>query len=132
MYKESILTGVPQFIIASINFLITSSQATYLLKLEEEIERRIYKGKGIKKHKRNWRILLSAWWILTGTAIFTLFFRILPSMFVDNDIEKQCDYFFCLDFIIIFGTFIGYFLLATVAFFAWEWSKWRGKKEKIY
>ena len=91
---ESILSGIPQYIIASINVLITINLSTYIMSLEEIIANRIKtikkenKKKSLKRHKTNWHLLILAWWTLTGTAIITLIFRIIPSMYFADKIEK--------------------------------------------
>lgn len=123
---RALLDGTPQFIIASINFLITSSQAIYVLKLEDVIKERLKANKDITRHKTNWSFLLLAWWILTGTAIFTFAARIVPSIFLKNDNS----YFIVCDPFIIFGTFVGYCTLAVVAARSWKWSSWQGRMER--
>lgn len=136
--KEAILTGVPQFIIASITFLTTTAQARYLLDLEQKTKDRIkteiekktinkkHKDEEITKFIRNWHLLLFAWWILTPTAIVTLILRIFPSIFIDDCDEKFHTWFIWLDLAIIIGTFVGYSLLALAAYNAWDWNKWQG------
>lgn len=122
---RALLDGSPQFIIASINFLITSNQSLYVLKLEEVIRKRLEENKDITSHKKNWFFLLLAWWTLTGTAIFTFAARIIPSIILKNDnlFFTVCDPF------IISGTFVGYCMLAVVAARSWKWSSWQGKRE---
>lgn len=121
-----LLDGSPQFIIASINVLITSSQASYLIRLDGIIKERLEIKKDITKHKTTWFFLLLAWWILTGTAIFTFAARIIPSIIL----EKDHSLFTVIDPIIIIGTFVGYCILAVVAARSWKWSSWQGMKEE--
>lgn len=116
----ALLDGSPQFIIASINVLITSSQASYLIRLDGIIRERLKNKKDITRHKTTWFFLLLAWWVLTGTAIFTFAARIIPSIMLKNDHL----YFTVCDPIIIIGTFAGYCILAVVAARSWKWSSW--------
>ncbi len=132
---ESILSGAAQYIIASINMLITIAQSTYIMNLEHltakritEIETKKITG-NINRYKANWHILLLAWWLLAGMAILTLAFRIIPTLFVGDQTEKYHPWFISIDFIIIVGTLSGYLLLASLAFRAWKWNKWQGKSE---
>lgn len=132
---ESILSGAAQYIIASINMLITISQSTYIMNLESLTAKRITdietkkKTGNIDRYKTNWHILLLAWWMLAGMAILTLAFRIIPSIFVGDETEKYHPWFITLDFIIVAGTLFGYLLLASLSFRAWKWNKWQGKSE---
>lgn len=132
---ESVLSGAAQYIIASINMLITIAQSKYIMNLESLTAKRITdieakKTSGtIKRYKTNWHILLLAWWMLAATAIFTLTFRIIPSIFVGDETEKYHPWFITMDFIIVAGTLIGYLLLASIAFRAWKWNSWQGKSE---
>ena len=125
---EAILTGIPQFIVASITILTTTAQARYLLNLEKDIRRRIDEGKKVPPEMpSSWHYLLIAWWVLTGTAMFCVFFRILPSMFVSDDYERVCPLFVWFDFAIILGLSLGYLLLMIVAYKSWDYNRWRGK-----
>ena len=132
---ESILSGAGQYIIASINMLITIAQSKYIMNLEHLTAKRITAieekkiSGGIKRYKVNWHILLLAWWTLAGTAILTLAFRIIPSIFVGDETEKYHPWFITIDFIIVAGTLFGYLLLASLAFRAWKWNEWQGKSE---
>lgn len=132
---ESVLSGIPQYIIASINVLITISQSTYIMNLEELIARRIKEietespDKNIKRHKTNWHLLLAAWWMLAGMAMVTIILRIIPSMFFDHEAEIHHPWFIFIDFLILLGTFLGYSLLATISFRSWKWNTWWGKAE---
>lgn len=135
MYMESVLSGQPQFIIASINLLITIAQSRHIVNLEELTANRIRKTErdGIRrdmsKYRTNWHLLLTAWWMLAGVAMITLLFRILPSMFVSDAVELTNTWFIFVDLVVILGTFTGYSLLAVIAFRAWKWNSWQGKTE---
>lgn len=135
MYMESVLSGQPQFIIASINLLITIAQSRHIVNLEELTANRIRKTErdGIRrdmsKYRTNWHLLLTAWWMLAGVAMITLLFRILPSMFVSDAVELTSTWFIFVDLVVILGTFTGYSLLAVIAFRAWKWNSWQGKTE---
>ena len=128
-HGEAILTGTPQFILTSFTFLITSSQASYVLRLEEVIAKAIDDKKDITRHRANWHIFLTGWWILTGTAIGTILIRIIPSMFIDDPHERINLWFIIWDFLILFSTAVGYTLLAAVALRSWDWNKWHGKSQ---
>lgn len=135
MYMESVLSGQPQFIIASINLLITIAQSRHIVNLEELTANRIRKTErdGIRRdmsrYRTNWHLLLTAWWMLAGVAMITLLFRILPSMFVSDAVELTNTWFIFVDLVVILGTFTGYSLLAVIAFRAWKWNSWQGKTE---
>lgn len=132
---ESLLSGIPQYIIASINILITINQSTYIMSLEKLIADRIRqtekdgKPRIIKRHKENWRLLLTAWWLLAATAVVIILLRIIPSMIFDDATELTHPWFILVDFIIIICTMLGYLLLLAVAFRAWKWSSWQGKTD---
>ncbi len=133
MYMESVLSGQPQFIIASINLLITIAQSRHIVNLEELTADRIRKmeqdgvRRDMSRYRTNWHLLLTAWWMLAGVAMVTLLFRILPSMFVSDAVELKSAWFIFVDLVVILGTFIGYSLLAVIAFRAWKWNSWQGK-----
>lgn len=132
---ESLLSGIPQYVIASINLLITINQSTYIMSLEQLIADRIRliesdkKYRSLKRHKANWHLLLAAWWMLAGTAIITLLLRIIPSMFFDDATELTHPWFIFIDFVIIIGTFVGYLFLLTIVYRAWKWNSWQGKAD---
>ena len=123
---QAVLTGPPQFILASINFLITSSQAQYILSLEKEAADAITGSKDVTRHRTNWHILLWAWWTLTLTALVTVVLRIIPAMYVARDLQLNHSWFVTVDLIIIISTAVGYGLLALFAGRAWKWNKVRG------
>ena len=135
MYIESLLSGQPQYIIASINLLITIAVSRYLIHLEKLTAERIHriesdgKIRDMTRYKVNWHILLMAWWMLAGVAMVTLLLRIIPSMFYRDEAELHHPWFILMDLIIVTGTFIGYALLATISFRAWKWNDWQGKSE---
>ena len=135
MYIESLLSGQPQYIIASINLLITIAVSRYLIHLETLTAERIRsmesdgKKRDMTRYRVNWHILLMAWWMLAGIAMVTLLLRIIPSMFFRDSVELHHPWFIVMDFIIVLGTFIGYALLATISFRAWKWNDWQGKSE---
>ncbi|NIP37934.1 MAG: hypothetical protein GWO07_02690 [Candidatus Dadabacteria bacterium] len=130
---ESLLSGIPQYIIASINILITINQSTYIMGLERLIADRIRQTetdgitRTIKRHKENWHLLIAAWWMLASTAVALIIFRIIPSMYFDDATELTHPWFIAVDFMIIFGTLLGYFLLLAIAFRSWKWNSWQGK-----
>lgn len=135
MYMESVLSGQPQFIIASINLLITIAQSRHIVNLEEITAARIRQTeqdgvpRDMSRYRTNWHLLLTAWWMLAGVAMITLLFRIIPSMFVRDSVELTSPWFIFVDMIVIIGTFAGYSLLAVIAFRAWKWNSWQGKTE---
>lgn len=135
MYLESVLSGQPQFIIASINLLITIAQSRHIVNLEQITAERIEKMErtgefaDLSRYKANWHLLLTAWWMLAGVAMITLLFRIIPSMFVPDNIELHHPWFIFMDIIIILGTFAGYALLSTISYRAWKWNNWQGKSD---
>jgi len=123
---EALLTGSSQFIVTSVNFLITSSQAIYVNRLEEMTEARIKetktRGEKFEKLGRfrcNWRLLLSGWWVLTGCSLALVFGRIIPSAWLDS----SHPYLIGADIFLVSVMGIGYGLLASVAFRAWKFGK---------
>ncbi len=128
-YREAVLTGAPQFIMTALTFLVTTNQAGFILRLEGVIAKAIDDKKDITRHRANWQIFLVGWWILTGTAIGTIFIRIIPSMFIDDPHERINLWFIIWDFLILFSTAVGYALLAAVALRSWDWNKWHGKSQ---
>ncbi len=128
-YAEAVLTGIPQFVLTSLTFLVTTTQANYILRLEGVIAKAIDDKKDITRHRANWHIFLVGWWMLTGTAIGTIFIRIIPSMFIDDPHERINLWFIIWDFLILFSTAVGYALLAVVALRSWDWNKWHGKSQ---
>jgi hypothetical protein len=117
---EPPLHGVPQFIVTSITFLITSNQAAYLNRLDEMI----YNAKGHISPKTYWTWfwLLLAWWVLTGGALLGVI-RILASVFWDE--------WFVFDGFILWVMAAGYGLLAYVAARSWRFSSWGCHKYKL-
>lgn len=122
---EAILDGTPQFIVASINALITSSQAGYLNRLDD-----MFHGKSPPKLpvRVQWHMLLAGWWILTVTTIVTVF-RIGFGAMSSYDATDSA--FVRLDLAIVSLMGLGYCWIAVVALLAWRipgpWAKtpWR-------
>ena len=59
----------------------------------------------------------------------TIVLRIIPSMFFSTSAQQTHYWFIAVDFALVVGTIIGYTLLAIIAFRAWDWNSWHGKRE---
>lgn len=129
---EALLTGIPQFIVASVNALITATEATYLIRLDT-----LFRERKIRLNRRvkwNWRLLLAGWWALTFCTLLVIG-RIVASAWFPDQIadaaqitraaEVSHGVFICLDLAIVSLMGLGYFLLAIVAALAWG-CFWRG------
>ena len=121
---EAVLTGEPQFIVLYVSFLITTVQAGYINRLEGMIIERKKKQLPVDySWVKNWRVLLLAWWILTGGAVALLLLRVFPSIFFDDIVEKSHLYFVSVDFLVLLTLLVGYILLAVVAGRAWKFRR---------
>jgi hypothetical protein len=119
---EPLLSGIPQFIVASVNFLITTAQARYVIRLDELF--RDQKIPVICRTKLNWWFLLTGWWTLTVCSLFVVG-RIVLSGFIS---VKQFPWVFGpFDLLIVILMGLGYVFLAIVAALAWSWQPWRKK-----
>lgn len=117
---EPLLNDITQFIAASVNFLITTAQANYVIRLEE-----LFLQKKIPlrcRTKLNWWFLFLGWWVLTGTSILVVA-RILLRGFIG--VEDHYQVFVPFDLVIVGSMLLGYSLLALVALLAWDWRPWR-------
>jgi len=134
--EEPILSDISQFIVTSINFLITTGQARYLMDLEEAAKKTIEKftclpaekkkdaQKNLKRHEINWYIFLPAWWYLTYASILGVI-RII--LFAGYFAESWKGFFIWVDVAILTLMFLGYSFLAIVAFRSWRLKEVRGK-----
>lgn len=147
------LPGIPlskdpaQYVVTSINFLITTNQARYVIDLENLGRNLIRdlsityphytkadKGK-LDSHRRNWEILFVAWWMLTFSAFFGTL-RILSAAFwgaaaaaaaAAATATWELRLFQFLDFFILTLMSGGYTGLMVFAWRAWHPSKWGAK-----
>ncbi|MEK7182861.1 MAG: hypothetical protein AAB694_01740 [Patescibacteria group bacterium] len=110
------LNGVPQFILASINALISSSQANYVNRLDDFIYRKVKTLPAPKREhvKKVWIVIVTAFFTLTAATLLSIA-RIIFS----SGQQISTIYFSFLDTLIIVTTGHGYFLLAIVAWFSW-------------
>lgn len=113
---EPFLSPIPQFIVASVNFLITTTQAQYLNRLNERI---YYKKISVSLSvKLQWWFLLLGWWILTASSVLVIG-RIVAFAFKYVD---QWGWFFgWFDLLIVIFMGLGYVCLMVVACLAWPW-----------
>ena len=119
------LDGVPQFLLASINSLITTSQANYLNRLDDILHAKRVKPEHATRTLRVWTLLLAAFFTLTATALLSVFRIILWASHQGDPawVGNPCwdSTVSTVDKFIIAGTGWGYFLLALVAFLSWVW-----------
>jgi len=119
---EPFLSDIPQFIVASVNFLITTAQAQYLIRLDE----RIYNKEIRVTHrvKRQWCFLLLGWWVLTISSLLVVG-RIAAYGLKYVDQFKCFFGWFDLSIVIVMG--LGYALLMVVAGH-WHCRPWLRRK----
>lgn len=114
------LSDVPQFIITSITFLITSTQAGYLVRLDEIFYKRLGDQGTISRESiYTWRSLLVAWWVLTSSALLGSVRILLNYLFSWESYVFDC--------VILGDMTLGYLLLCYVALRSWRWSSWGGR-----
>lgn len=111
------LSGVNQFIVTSVTFLITSNLAAYVTRVDEKIRDRIREKK--PRHDgliMTYRVILAGWWIITLSAICGAI-RMLASPFYES---------FVFDMFILVLMTAGYGVIAWSALRSWKWSSWGG------
>lgn len=141
----AVLSGVPQFIVTSINFLITTGQSRYLMDVESSAAEAVGRYEGLicqkeppkkndvkkawdtlERHKINWQIFLFAWWCLTCGSMLGIF-RVLIS--VGYYSQQTNDLFFIrTDVVILCLMFLGYGSLAVITARAWGPMEARGHR----
>jgi len=112
---EPVLSGVPQFILASINALITATVARYVMELEDRVRKS--KPQPRCKLKAQWYLILSGWWAVALSAILVLGRIIMASAW---SIENAL-----FDMALVILSLAGYVLLASVNCVGWRLHPWR-------
>ena len=120
---EALLDGTPQFVVAAINALITSNQATNLARIEELFRSQLVSP--TRRARLQWNLLVTGWWLLALTTVVAMF-RIGFSAMVSD--SKTHPVFINLDLGIISTMGLGYLCFATTGFLAWRapwlWGPW--------
>lgn len=104
---EAFLDGPPQFILVSVNALLTTAQATYINRLKDlfgghEGRERL---EATTDRRWQWHALLTGWWLVCIATIFTIFRIALRH---GTDIPATDPYFIIFDFTILLFLFLGY------------------------
>lgn len=141
----AVLSGVPQFIVTSINFLITTGQSRYLMDVESSTAQAIDRYENLfrqnkpsnkddaaavwnklEKHRKNWQLFLFAWWCLTcGSMLGILRILISAGYF---KVQQNDLFFIRADVVILSLMFVGYGFLAILTARAWSSGEARGKR----
>jgi len=119
------LDGPPQYILASLTFLISSSQASYIIKFDD----RIHDGRiPVRRSWRTatlWTLLLAAFFTLTLAALLAIL-RIMLSagcpsgeLLPESTNSGMCTWFTWVDPLVVVMTGYGYLLLAGEAWLSW-------------
>ncbi len=120
----AVLDGNAQFIVAAINALITSNQATNLARIEELFRSQLVRPTG--RAKLQWNLLMTGWWLIALTTVVT-FSRIFAGGVVSDSQTRSI--FINLDLGIVSLMGLGYLCFAITGFWAWRvpwlWGPWK-------
>jgi cellobiose-specific phosphotransferase system component IIC len=117
---EPVLSNVPQFILASINALITATVARYVMDLRRRLRKSTTQSD--RKVKAQWYLILFGWWAVALSAVFVLVRIIMASAW-----SKEYGVF---DLSLVILTLAGYVLLASVNCLAWPLRPWQKNTDK--
>ena len=117
------LDGTPHFVVAAINALITSNQATNIARIEELFRRQLVRPTG--RAMFQWNLLVTGWWFLALTTVVTIFRIGFSGMVSDS---KTHPVFINLDLGLVSLMGLGYLCFAITGFLAWRapwlWGPW--------
>ena len=113
--SEALLDGTPQFVVASINGLITTNQATNISRIEGLFRNQLERPSA--RERFMWNMLLTGWYLLALTTVITIS-RIGFSAMISN--SKTHPVFINLDLGIVSMMGLGYLFLAMTGFVAWR------------
>ncbi len=125
----ALLDGTPQFIVAAINALITSNQATNIARIEELFRSQLVRPTARARFQRN--LLVTGWWLLALTTVVAIV-RIGFSAMVSD--SKTHPVFINLDLGLVSSMGLGYLCFAITGFLAWRapwlWGPWKRRQAR--
>ena len=126
---DTLLDGTPQFVVAAINALITSNQATNLARVEELFRRQLVSP--TRRAMFQWNLMLTGWWLLALTTVAAILRIVFSTMVSDS---KTHPVFINLDIGLVSMMGSGYLCFAITGFLAWRapwlWGPWKRQQAR--
>ena len=126
---EALLDGTPQFVVAAINALITSNQATNIARVEELFRRQLVRPTG--RAMFQWNLMLTGWWLLALTTVVAILRIVFSAMVSDSETHPV---FINLDLGLVSMMGSGYLCFAITGCLAWRapwlWGPWKRQQAR--